>query len=182
MEAPPDKISCKSILGFELNLGGFDCRLTAGLMMRHRSEFYGRPVYESDNGNQFLYWMRDDGTLEEGLNPNSEDAGHDSTIGGCSAGKLLESQGKWIIGSEIGKKESECLACTRDPCKFITPYEIKEVEWKVFHDGDFKPCKTIELTEQEGMAGGDSVSKFDDAPKREDPSAGSKATGSQARK
>lgn len=211
-------IVCKSLLGFELNLGGHDCRMKDGLMMRHGSEFYGRPVYQSEDGSQFLYWMKDadeacplpggrswtlcspedplanqahevmevgispttaaeeDGTLEEGIEPEKPDAGdakdtsaavQDSVVG-YSTDKLLKFQGKWVIASEIGKAATpgDCLACT-SACNFITPYEINKVDWWVSKDGKFESCKSMKLTEQEGLAGDDRVSKHETVPKKE---------------
>merc|ERR1719161_1216751 len=61
---PADRLAVRGVVGFDVaaDVGG----VRQGLMLRHGSELYGRPVYESEDGGQFLYWLREGGSLRDG--------------------------------------------------------------------------------------------------------------------
>jgi hypothetical protein len=53
----PDRLTTRGVVGFDLERS--QGAVAQGLMLRHGSELYGRPVYESEDGGQFLYWLRE---------------------------------------------------------------------------------------------------------------------------
>jgi hypothetical protein len=104
-----DHLVIQSVVGFEVTgiptTNGFVG--IQSLFLRHPSLFYGRPVYESENGGQFLYWKKTNGTILDGL---------EKAMLECP-GILVESKenvddpGHWIISKELG------LGCMSDEQK-----------------------------------------------------------------
>jgi hypothetical protein len=122
---PIDQIVAKSVVGFEINgVKEKDTRKggpAPGLMLRHASELYGRPVYEAENGGQYIYWFKDD------EKPPGEPASIDEAIGYSPDGmatldeaksqELLGLEGAWIVAREVGdsKDGPACMAYIADP-------------------------------------------------------------------
>jgi len=115
---PPDNIVAKGIVGFEVR--GPPIISGSGLMIRHASELYGRPVYEAESGGQFLYWLRKDGSAEQGM-VVEELIGPGETRGESA---LFEKSGHWIISKEVGDPPNgpSTLAYVEDLA--VTPDQI----------------------------------------------------------
>jgi len=111
---PVNVLKVKSIVGFELTCMATPMGPTPGLMLRHGSQFYGRPVYEGENGSQFLYWMVNGGTYDTGI-----DMENDTT----NPKKLFEKSGYWAVSKAVGidYSSNECSAYCPDDA-VIPPY------------------------------------------------------------
>jgi len=94
--------------------------IKAGSMVRHGKELYGRPVYESRSGGQYLYWFKKGGNLAQGFI-------EDDLEGGAAAHSVVyQYTGHWIIASELGAKcgGPRCLAYLEDSA--VTPDQIPQ--------------------------------------------------------
>jgi len=109
---PVDTLKLRSILGFAVNYEEVPLGPKPGLYLRHGSQLYSRPVYESEyhgtaaDGSdqcQFLYWMEDNGSLAKGC--KDDDMVKDVGL------KRFQNPGCWAIG-ELGaaKTEDRCKA------------------------------------------------------------------------
>merc|ERR1740121_3579162 len=141
---PVDKLSVKSILGFRLKCKDSAHGPVRGLLLRHASQLYGRPVYESEHGGQYLYWMEEGGNLEKGS--REEDMATLKEASGLGLKKLLIPSGYWAIG-ELGadKNASFCKAYSQD--KAVTP-DLITTEWYI-RQGDtakYVVDRTVELS------------------------------------
>jgi len=120
-KTPVDQISIRSIVGFELSgiPKGFPGPVP-GLMLRHASQFFGRPVYEGESGAQYLYWMKNGADLAEGL---QDELAPGETQ---AAKKLFEGSGYWAMGKEVGlgKDDPSCFCYIVDDN--VTPHQINE--------------------------------------------------------
>jgi len=158
-----DKLTIQSVVGFEVTgvsqngFGGIQ-----SLFLRHPSLFYGRPVYESENGGQFLYWRKNNGSIEDGLQSAMLD----------SPGDLVEIvdeiDGHWIISTELGiaKKDGNSQEWHKSVFAYIkdgsfSPDQIhparpekgkKEATWFARDrsaGNQFKECKLMKLKLEE---------------------------------
>jgi len=123
---PIDEIKVSSVVGFMLEYDGAAVQASSkgrsskrkcpkqGLMIRHKDQLYGRPVYEGDSGNQFLYWMAKGGSYDEGI---------DFEIDVLTPGKHFEKPGYWALATEIGVDfvDDRCLAYSNTD-SVIPPY------------------------------------------------------------
>jgi len=151
--APIDTLSVGSVVGFEV-LGSQGTELQTGLMLRHAGELYSRPIYEAEDGSQFLYWMKDGGTLVEGMEEEDE---HDAAEHIRHA-QLLATKGRWVFARTLGEAPEGpgCLAYAEDAA--ATPHTIGEgTVWyalKSNPDGPnatFKKCPGLRLVAEEWM-------------------------------
>eukprot|EP00928_Gymnodinium_smaydae_P031663 TRINITY_DN23173_c1_g1_i2.p1 TRINITY_DN23173_c1_g1~~TRINITY_DN23173_c1_g1_i2.p1 ORF type:complete len:351 (-),score=55.54 TRINITY_DN23173_c1_g1_i2:295-1347(-) len=128
----PDNIQSKSIVGFEIMNGSDSFALagpTPGLMLRAAcSELYGRPVYEAENGGQYMYWLQDGGSVESGM-PDPAAVDEDTFL--SNPEEYFKNEGCWIIASAMGvpKDAPECLAYCKDFS--VTPELTKNEAWMV---------------------------------------------------
>jgi len=115
-----DKIEVQSVVGFEVTGAhtSFNTSQVASLLLRHPSVYYGRPVYEAENGGQFLYWQATAGAAGHGAT-ESEMSGPGEIAMHADA-----TEGWWIISSEVGVRpeDGRCQACVVD--NSITPDQI----------------------------------------------------------
>lgn len=149
-----DRLAVRGVVGFEV--GGCAGSVGQGLMLRHGSELYGRPVYESEDGGQFLYWLRDGGSLRDGADDEAYGAGvaqdaealHKTWFG---------SGGHWVISTEIGAApgSTACLAYVEDLA--TTPDQISGVVlWQARStqgSREFTPSAGLRLALQEWVHG-----------------------------
>jgi hypothetical protein len=175
-----DRLFISSVVGFVLRCSDAG-DIVPGLMLRAPYTKFNRPVYEHENGKQWLYWMPNKVDMPE---DNAEEA---LALGMHADGphKLLAQKGCWIIskgnkhgtplldtaalnGNETGLAlaHSNILAFSEDSA--ITPDSIKrEWRWKVRVQGDDKqntkawPTGQIVL-EIEEMANNKMLASLDD--------------------
>jgi len=95
---PIDVIKIRSVVGFEISQvpAGVPGPLS-GLVLRHASEYYGRPVYESESGGQFVYWMASKGKKEDG-----HDEKWTRVDWPNSSANFYSLRGYWAISKEVG--------------------------------------------------------------------------------
>jgi len=120
VKVPVDQIKSVSIMGFE-PVGVDKTLIKAGSLVRQGRELYGRPVYESESGGQYLYWFKKGGDLAEGL--VEDDLEGDA---GADANKLYQYTGHWIVASDVGETcgGPTCLAYLEDSA--VTPDQIPQ--------------------------------------------------------
>jgi len=158
---PIDKVTSRTVVGFEVM--GATGKLSPALMLRHPSEFFGRPVYEAEQGQQFLYWMKKDGTIRQGY------GGEDSVS--REPATLFAFPGYWIIAKNVGEppRGPNCFAFVED--LGVTPDQIDaQTNWQVAtsmgNDKDkgptFEASQTLRLVLQEWSPTG-ALDNFDDA-------------------
>jgi len=90
--------------------------LVEGIFLRRPQELGDRPVYEVENGGQFLFWL---GTIED----DTREAMH-------------KHAGSWVFADRLGAepKSDECWAYCEDPA--TTPDMIK-AQWMVLRNGEW---------------------------------------------
>jgi len=160
-----DVIVSKSIVGFEVTgVKGTDGGPLPGLMLRQSSELYGRPVYEAESGAQFLYWMENGGSVEQGLkDPEAQ------LVKAADEEELLFSQaGCWILAKEMGvdKEHEACLGYVQDTG--VTPDQVEATNvWKVQSKnkeeeaGTWSENPKLKLRMEEWTRADDVLHKFD---------------------
>lgn len=168
MKHPVDALTVQSILGFALSYDEVPTGPKAGLFLRHGSQLYSRPVYESEfHGTdmvggeqcQFLYWMEMNGSLNKG---RRED---DMKEVGLSK---FQKGGYWAIG-QLGstKTQNTCLAYCEDIA--ATPSVIQG-KWHVRREGGrFSVDPKFELNMQEwagGVSGGGNTGAGGPSPQK----------------
>merc|ERR1712173_187089 len=94
--------------------------INAGSWLRYGKELYGRPVYESESGDRYLYWFKKGGgDLTQGLVEDNLEGDAAADIN-----KLYQYTGHWIIACEVGETYGgpTCLAYLEDSA--VTPDQI----------------------------------------------------------
>jgi len=171
---PVDALVVKSILGFAVSYDEVDTGPKAGLYLRHGSQLYSRPVYESEfHGTdlvggageqcQFLYWMENDGSLSKGR--------REDDLKEVGLGKFQRA-GYWAIG-QLGatKTQDGCLAYCEDIA--ATPNAIQG-KWCLRRaGGKFAVDPKFELKLQEWTGGVNASSTGAGSPSPQKPSYGS---------
>jgi hypothetical protein len=156
---PIDKLMVKSVMGIIVE-GASDIGILPYLL-RHASTYFGRPVYTSENGAQFLYWVRKDKTVEEGFSDSMVTA---SQVGSAdcdtdAAGKTVILEGFWVISSEVGKFEDGQVTGKNPkaqgvyayiPSVCFTPNQIADCEedgkWLVAdQSGNYNPKPALKM-------------------------------------
>jgi len=175
-----DRLSSVSIVGFEL-FGTDGTKVRPGLLLRHGRDLFGRPVYEAENGGQFLYWMKYRGKLAEGMVEDDTEL----TGGMPDHRKLFANSGYWIISYEVGEPPEgpTCLAFIDDLA--VTPDQINpRGVWHVAvsskpkkEDGYiYEKSTSVRLHAEEWTRNASTLANFDE----EDPT-GSQSTAKEAR-
>jgi len=130
-----DKLEVQSVVGFEVTgiLPGGNSQV-ASLLLRHASLYYGRPVYEAENGGQFLYWQAQDapagsGVADAEMSGPGQIASHEEEGGKTG---WFNIPGWWVIAAQVGLRPEDprCQACCTDLS--MTPDEIQnDAVWLV---------------------------------------------------
>lgn len=120
-----NEIKVHSIVGFEVS--GVPVEYIAQiptLFLRCHTMYYGRPVYESENCGQYLYWQAKDTEAFSGIaNANLSAPGQVIKLEESEAKK----RGYWCISSQVGLSPSsnECVAWC-DDMNMSPPFTIPE--------------------------------------------------------
>jgi len=140
----PDILVCRSMVGFEMTASAEKLgHVGKGLMLRIPQTLYGRPVYEAESGGQFLYFLKDDGDLADGMNGWEEfEAGTQP-----HPDKLFAMSGNWILSREIALPVDQALGYCKDLA--VTP-DLLESQWKILQlDGSWDWVPDLKLRRQE---------------------------------
>merc|ERR1719498_1226051 len=121
---PIDKLEVQSVVGFEVSgiqRNGHIHQL-ASLLLRHPSLYYGRPVYEAENGGQYLYWQ----ALDE---PSGAGVAFAELLGPGQVAQhkdLDDKEGMWMIGDQVGltPENAKVKAYVKDMS--MTPDQISD--------------------------------------------------------
>jgi len=142
----PDLVVCRSMVGFEMTASleklGF---INRGLMLRIPTTLYGRPVYEAESGGQFLYFMKEEGTLAEGLQ------GWEEFESGVipNPALLFGMTGHWVLSREIANPIDKSLGYCQDVA--VTPDMIESTStWTIRqNDNSWATVSDLKLRRQE---------------------------------
>lgn len=139
----------RSVMGIQVTGVPAGSMLASGLFCRCSCELAGRPVYKSDQREQYLYWVTDDGAPDQGRRF-------------LAASSLLAAIGHWVIAPRLDAKpgNSSCLAFIEDPA--ATPHQLHmsgSRHWQVavqsLRNGggdrstEFEECSALRLVAQE---------------------------------
>lgn len=112
-----NRLRTQGVLGFHISGAPpplLEAGVTRDLLVRRALAIYGRPVYESESGGLYLYWLREGGSFEVGLEAEQ------LTQDGLPSQLLLspdssEVSGHWAIARKVGAAldSSDCLAYVR---------------------------------------------------------------------
>lgn len=147
---PTDRLRIVETSGVELSV--CSCPMVVdGCFLRQASEVNGRPVYEMENGGQFLYWITTDGK------PLPSESGADS--GTALLGHPLHSdKGFWCIsdtlGAQRGSSKDGNWAFVNSSA--ATPDEINE-SWQTWQDNlEYRadPSLTVSVMKDSVVEGG----------------------------
>eukprot|EP00927_Polykrikos_kofoidii_P019244 TRINITY_DN18978_c0_g5_i1.p1 TRINITY_DN18978_c0_g5~~TRINITY_DN18978_c0_g5_i1.p1 ORF type:complete len:2448 (-),score=375.80 TRINITY_DN18978_c0_g5_i1:62-7321(-) len=155
-----DHVVCTTIIGFDvIGATGRERGPLPGLMLRQSMEHHGRPVYEAETGDQYLYYFpkeAEDGEQET----NNENGGEDS---------WLEKPGSWILAETFDEKPRgpKCFAYIEDTA--VTPNEIRDGGWMVRKKDDFEPNSKLRLEIQACNVVDNLLAAFDGADGADEP-------------
>jgi len=177
---PIDQIRAVSVVGFEIT-GLARGLLRGGLLLRHGRELYGRPVYEAENGGQFLYWMQANGSLENGM--LDEDELETADIN--DPGALFSCNGSWIVAKDVGEVKGGplCLAYIDDIAvtpDLINPRSYWYVATNQSDSGEYEyeSSSTMRLVAEEWTRNTDLLATFDEEEAGAPPDGGTPKAGS----
>jgi len=140
----PDFVVCRSMVGFEMTASADKLgHVSRGLMLRIPQTLYGRPVYEAESGGQFLYFLKDEGDLADGM------TGWEDFQPGAhpDPNKLFKMSGNWVLSREIALPVDEALGYCKDLA--VTP-DLLESQWKLRQlDGTWAAVPDLKLRRQE---------------------------------
>jgi len=133
---PVDSMKLKVVAGYEVHgLGHVDSASHSSVifLMRHPSQFFGRPVYESSRADQFLFWI---GESEGGF---WIDADEDLELYALSnvqdvlkkEEEFYRKKGYWVLANQLPPYHvkydwKDAIAWVKD--KAMTPFEIRH-QW-----------------------------------------------------
>eukprot|EP00397_Hematodinium_sp_SG-2012_P000527 GEMP01000528.1.p1 GENE.GEMP01000528.1~~GEMP01000528.1.p1 ORF type:complete len:989 (+),score=200.75 GEMP01000528.1:2610-5576(+) len=165
-ETPIDKISVKVVDGFFLrathNHYGI---MSNSVFLRITAELFDRPVYEVENGGQFLYftsWTQKSFAEELAENNVSQQTEgnasgvdfpkwrEESVVEGDEPRQLHLQKGAWCISDQLGMlpmvdDRDKCFAYCEDSA--VTPDAIEDGnDWKVYCDGSWNTMAKDELS------------------------------------
>jgi hypothetical protein len=142
-----DEITLKPIVGFHVSLDADrktleHAEFTAAVFLRRAREIYGRPVYETEAGDQLLYWVETGGNLEEGDTFDGVREGELVAAGNTVDLTKLFSRGHWMISNQFTEALDSpfVLAYVQDYA--VTPDGIQNgATWSVKVGGTMKSLK-----------------------------------------
>jgi hypothetical protein len=158
---PVDRLTIQCVMG--LIVDGHN-GLIHGLMLRHPSMFFGRPVYEAENGGQYLYWFQQGKMVEDGWVIASMVSPTKALDEVDPDDEAKINEGWWIIARQVGcfqiedpkfggrpangiPDHSDVLAYV--PSKCHAPHQIvtddPEACWKVKDGETFTDAKDIKI-------------------------------------
>lgn len=141
---PVDEIKVGIVVGYEVT--GLEAGAGvagASFLLRHGSQFYGRPVYEADSVEQYLFWIEQAGSVDDGL----VDPEMDEKTVNAAKEMLFSKPGYWVLASELPlegsnlpkswsttgtfpHKDLSAIAWVEDTA--VTPHAISDKSvWKV---------------------------------------------------
>lgn len=132
-----DRLRLHSVVGFrvdckeELRSTEDEVGISNHCFLRKQRQIYGRPVYETDLGDQVLYWIREGGSLSD-AEEEEDTRGHEGEL--VAAGQTVNVQelfawGHWIIAARLGEDKDEAIAFIRDNA--LTPDRISDKDWRL---------------------------------------------------
>jgi hypothetical protein len=115
-----DIIKARGVLGFMVRNTGVQ-GFTDVLFVRYAEEFYRRPVYETQDGKLWMYWMKERGSHAEGMNYV-----HDNKGQAQDAEEFFQDQGYWTIAEKLGESPDEPTRRLYAYCKdnAVSPNQI----------------------------------------------------------
>merc|ERR1719498_1772905 len=135
---PIDKLEVQSVVGFEVSgiQRNGHIHQIASLLLRHPTLYFGRPVYEAENGGQYLYWQATEAPAYSGIADSSM-----SGPGQVSYHEEVHKQtgGWWCFSSQVGARPEDprCEACINENC--MTPDQIKNSSTWLVRDANREP-------------------------------------------
>jgi len=166
---PVDAINFHVIVGYEvMGLGPSKLGTSRPIfMLRHPSQFFGRPVYEADGVTNpiFLFWIEKGCHIRDGMIDEEITAQDDTTR--TKQDKLFDSIGFWVIAQRLPdtsldlrskwKKNllfdtfpsEELCAIAWNESKAATPADIEQSKWLVERDGKGVPNKELTIRSEE---------------------------------
>eukprot|EP00397_Hematodinium_sp_SG-2012_P000055 GEMP01000055.1.p1 GENE.GEMP01000055.1~~GEMP01000055.1.p1 ORF type:complete len:3622 (-),score=620.69 GEMP01000055.1:1062-11450(-) len=137
-----DRLKVKVVEGFSL-VASTD-GLMNGIFLRQPNEVYDRPVYEVENGGQFLFWSQTEQSDDEESKTSKQMPGTPRK----SSQEMHLQIGVWVIGDHLGATpkgaQDGCWAYCEDSA--VTPDMIsKNHHWIVYRNDEWVIDKELKL-------------------------------------